>query len=368
MSSNSTDSFTFSSSSSNPLLVPSSQASKNDSLSTVASISTREPKDDKFLQNSNVVTKETPIAFSEDPFALKDDNTTIKPRKGVYDVTENSFESVSRSGVKPRKGVILDGLVSLNNSKSKVKPRKGVGPFQSQSLSPPVNTILPLMHEQLSTAKIAPTTTSSISSYKDTIADNIVSALEKVFEDDSRVNHVKSSVVPPISSSTTESLQSSATVVNSLTPTPAVYTHASTATDKSSSALQSSLTTSLITTSSERTPDLVTTVVQTTENFGQYFQPLSSRPSIFEHSKLLFHESESSNEAKSVEDQESYTEESESERRYKSSMHLLLSLVFGLLVLFSVLGVIAKRVYDSWMRRHYRRMDFLIDGMYNGYG
>lgn len=371
MSSNLTDSFSFSSSSSTPVLVPSSHASKNNTLSTVATVTTSQPKLDKFSLNSHehAVLLESVINNSEEQFALKNDNTTIKPRKGVDDVTESSFESVSRSGVKPRKGVSLDGIISSNNSKSKVKPRKGVGPFQSQSVLPSANTVESSAHKILPTKSITLSATSSISTYKDNVADDIVSALEKVFEEDSKINHVKSSTISLVSSSTTEiSSQTSATSANAFTTTSSVSIYTSTSTDKPSSTLQPSVTVSYIASSSVQTPDLVTPTVQTTEILGQLFQPSSSRPSIFEHSKLLFHASDSANGVKTVQHENADSEESESERKYKSSMHLVLSLVFGLLVLFSVLGVIAKRIYDGWLRRHYRRMDFLIDGMYNGYG
>lgn len=354
--------------------MPSSHASKNDTLSTIATVTTSQPKLDKFSLNSqeHAVSQESIINNSEEQFALKNDNTTIKPRKGVDEVTESSFENVSRSGVKPRKGVSLDGLVSSNNSKSKVKPRKGVGPFQSQSVLPSSNTVESSVHKISPTKSIAFSATSSVPTYKDKVSDDIVSALEKVFEEDnSKISHDKSSAVSLVSSSTTEiSSKTSATSANAFTTTSisSVSMYTSTSTDKPSSTLQPSVAVSYIASSTAQTPDLATPTVQTTEIFGHYFQPSSSKPSIFEHSKLLFHTSDSANDVKTVQHENTDSEESESERKYKSSMHLVLSLVFGLLVLFSVLGVIAKRIYDGWLRRHYRRMDFLIDGMYNGYG
>lgn len=351
--------------------MPSSHASKNDTLS--ATVTTSQPKLDNFSLNSqeHAVSQESIINNSEEQFALKNDNTTIKPRKGVDEMTESSFENVSRSGVKPRKGVSLDGLISSNNSKSKVKPRKGVGPFQSQSVLPSSSTVESSVHKISPTKSILLSATSSVSTYKDKVSDDIVSALEKVFEEDnSKINHEKSSIVSLVSSSTPEiSSKTSATSANAFTTTTSsVSIYTSTSTDKPSSTLQPSVAVSYIASSTAQTPDLVTSTVQTTENFGQYFQPSSSRPSIFEHSKLLFHASDSANDVNTVQHENTDSEESESERKYKSSMHLVLSLVFGLLVLFSVLGVIAKRIYDGWLRRHYRRMDFLIDGMYNGYG
>ncbi|XP_022238886.1 uncharacterized protein LOC106457311 [Limulus polyphemus] len=48
-----------------------------------------------------------------------------------------------------------------------------------------------------------------------------------------------------------------------------------------------------------------------------------------------------------------------------SSVHLIIALVLGLLLLFTVLGLVGKRIYDTWQRRHYHRMDYLIEDFYN---
>ncbi|XP_076340073.1 uncharacterized protein LOC143240822 isoform X1 [Tachypleus tridentatus] len=48
-----------------------------------------------------------------------------------------------------------------------------------------------------------------------------------------------------------------------------------------------------------------------------------------------------------------------------SSVHLIIALVLGLLLLFTVLGLIGKRIYDTWQRRHYHRMDYLVEDFYN---
>ncbi|XP_013785094.1 uncharacterized protein LOC106469172 [Limulus polyphemus] len=48
-----------------------------------------------------------------------------------------------------------------------------------------------------------------------------------------------------------------------------------------------------------------------------------------------------------------------------SSVHLIIALVLGLLLLFTVLGLVGKRIYDTWQRRHYHRMDYLVEDFYN---
>lgn len=44
---------------------------------------------------------------------------------------------------------------------------------------------------------------------------------------------------------------------------------------------------------------------------------------------------------------------------------LIAAVSFGIIFLFSVLVLVGKRCFDSWQRRHYSRMDFLVNGMYN---
>lgn len=316
------------------------------------------------------VTKEAIDASTVEQYALKNDNTSVKPRKGVNNTSTDFSESVTRSGIKPRKGVTLDSVMS-NNTKSKVKPRKGVGPYHTSSSSfslaynkPSIHSVTPVRENEHSS-----TPSLSIKSYKDMIPNDLVSVLEKVFEDDTRVTDFKPSASSPAQSivSDTEISATPTNIHSVIQPSATPYTTSSIET--TSSVLQSSISTNYIVSSSVQTPDLQTTLIQSTAVITHAQMPSSSRPRIFEHSKLLFHEAsiEHSTEAYSSSETESETE-SENERKYKSSMHLVLSLTFGLLVLFSVLGVIAKRVYDGWMRRHYRRMDFLIDGMYNGYG
>jgi hypothetical protein len=47
------------------------------------------------------------------------------------------------------------------------------------------------------------------------------------------------------------------------------------------------------------------------------------------------------------------------------SAALIAVLTFGVLFFFAVLVLIGKRVFDSWQRRHYSRIDYLVNGMYN---
>ena len=47
------------------------------------------------------------------------------------------------------------------------------------------------------------------------------------------------------------------------------------------------------------------------------------------------------------------------------SAALIAAASFGIIILFSVLVLLGKRLFDSWQRRDYSRMDYLINGMYN---
>jgi len=44
---------------------------------------------------------------------------------------------------------------------------------------------------------------------------------------------------------------------------------------------------------------------------------------------------------------------------------LVSSLSFGCVFVLTVITVLGKRIYDSWRKRHYSRLDYLINGMYN---
>lgn len=374
LSSNLTDSFSFTSSSLPHVLVPSSHASKNESLtSTVPTYTTKKAMLDQlfFNEQRQGITKEAIATYSEDQLSYKDDNTTIKPRKGVDNVSDDSFENVSRSSIKPRKGVKLDGVMNSASSKSKVKPRKGVGPYQSHSsTSSEVNLESTTQQIYHVSEYVHPSSSLINKTYNNLNADDLVSALQKVFEDDTKATDIKPSATTSSVVATDNFLLTSSVAVHSFTPTPtstpAVQVTSSLTTTTSSN-LQSSLSTTYLTSSSVPTPGLATTSLEATV-VNHTPMPFSSSPTILEHSKLLFQELPVDEVIKTKEIYATDDSvESENERKYKSSMHLVLSLVFGLLVLFSVFGVVAKRVYDGWMRRHYRRMDFLIDGMYNGY-
>ncbi|XP_077492628.1 uncharacterized protein LOC144103800 [Amblyomma americanum] len=47
------------------------------------------------------------------------------------------------------------------------------------------------------------------------------------------------------------------------------------------------------------------------------------------------------------------------------SISLVIGLCLGLLLIFVVMGLIGRRILDVWQRRHYSKMDFLVDGMYH---
>ncbi|XP_064489922.1 mucin-5AC-like [Ornithodoros turicata] len=46
-------------------------------------------------------------------------------------------------------------------------------------------------------------------------------------------------------------------------------------------------------------------------------------------------------------------------------MGLIVGLSLGLVFIFIVLGVVGRQILELWQRRHYSRMDFLVDGMYH---
>ncbi|OWF51982.1 MANSC domain-containing protein 1 [Mizuhopecten yessoensis] len=47
------------------------------------------------------------------------------------------------------------------------------------------------------------------------------------------------------------------------------------------------------------------------------------------------------------------------------SAALIAALSFGVLFFFAVTAIVGKRCYDGWQRRHYSRVDYLINGIYN---
>lgn len=44
---------------------------------------------------------------------------------------------------------------------------------------------------------------------------------------------------------------------------------------------------------------------------------------------------------------------------------LALAAIFGCIFGVAVIVLVSKRVYEGWQKRHYTRMDYLINGMYN---
>ncbi|XP_078000225.1 uncharacterized protein LOC144452896 isoform X2 [Glandiceps talaboti] len=50
---------------------------------------------------------------------------------------------------------------------------------------------------------------------------------------------------------------------------------------------------------------------------------------------------------------------------HTSTGALVAAMCFGILFLFAVLVLLGKRVYEGYQRRHYSKMDYLINGMYN---
>ncbi|GIX93160.1 uncharacterized protein CDAR_203841 [Caerostris darwini] len=342
--------------------------------------------------NNGSPTKEEISTFSVEQFALKNDNTSIKPRKGVHDPTPDDL--LAKSGIKPRKGVTLEDIPHskflLNNNKSNVKPRKGVGPYSSSAIPTPSSSVVvsdvkssisPSVSSHYSVmSSVAPNATA------DVMSDELISALERVFEDDPYTTSIKSSVSSKISPTST-------TVVIDATPTSSHDSIHSTVTERYtteqysstvnlSPSLQTSLSSSRSLETSSMTPVLdtsftfktdarlskeftVSTTVLSSTTYYLTVPKTTRQPQPPTEQSLMVVVTEDELD-ESVEKLATIDEETENDRKYKSSIHLVLSLVFGLLVLFAVLGVVAKRVYDGWLRRDYYRMNYLIDGIYNG--
>jgi hypothetical protein len=43
---------------------------------------------------------------------------------------------------------------------------------------------------------------------------------------------------------------------------------------------------------------------------------------------------------------------------------LIVALCIGIVLTFAVAVLFGKRVFDAWQRRHYNKLDYLINGMY----
>ena len=48
-----------------------------------------------------------------------------------------------------------------------------------------------------------------------------------------------------------------------------------------------------------------------------------------------------------------------------TSVALIGALSFGIIFFLAIVGLVIKRGFDSWQRRHYSRIDYLVNGMYN---
>lgn len=360
------------------------------------------------VKTTSAVTVEDILSKTDSSF--KNDNTTIKPRKGVD--PDGDLGTVK---IKPRKGVdVLHPVQDVNGlqvTRSKVKPRKGV-------VLPPSPTGTPAMnYESFSEISPKPNDFTSVASYVSTNylnqtspsnvaqSSDLISVLEQVFRDESDAPEVDLKFSYSTSSAATSTpniFTVSSTPVSSAKydhyKTHSGYTavtesnYFSTLTESTTMPFHTVLpskTSNHYETLAKSTPPLTTvterlklqSVSQSPHGNLQTLSPstiplLQTSMSVdhslssventhhYHTSVLLFTEFSPNKSKKPL---AATVDDAESERKYKSSMHLVLSLVFGLLVLFVVLGAVAKRVYDVWMRRHYHRMDFLIDGMYDGF-
>lgn len=364
-------------------------------------------KTKKTTTTTTSATKEEIATYSEEQFAFKNDNTTVKPRKGVE---ENSpLEDLhAKSGVKPRKGVSTQDvphaeLLPTSLNKSNVKARKGV--------SNPTE----VPQSSAATPKLAPHPVEDVNTKE------LMSELQKVFEDDTQTTSVESTSTSSVGISPTLASTQSAYTTNyegssefpanilpsyttessQLIPNSRTKTsmdHSTVARQFVSAAVEEVIvpfSSSPTTILSHSTATIQSSKVPSPSSLGEGFQQelgqLSSPGEVVQqkvgqpsslggnvlqklgqssledgvHQELgqLSSVGAGSHEKLVSSDKD---EESESDRRYKSSIHLVLALVFGLVVLFAVLGVVAKRVYDGWQRRNYSRMNYLIDGIYNG--
>jgi nitrate reductase gamma subunit len=58
-------------------------------------------------------------------------------------------------------------------------------------------------------------------------------------------------------------------------------------------------------------------------------------------------------------------QDSEVSNRMAENGSLVAALSFGCIFLFGVVLLIGKRCYDGYQRRHYSKVDYLVNGMYN---
>ncbi|KFM63166.1 hypothetical protein X975_06211, partial [Stegodyphus mimosarum] len=382
LSSTSIDSFSFSSSPIKLHPVPSSHSSSKSSTTTTTTVEPEHQTQYGSKQSSTTI--EGIPTFTVEQFAMKNDNTTIKPRKGVEDMMPDALikSNFTRSGVKPRKGVTMEDVphskyLSSNASRSKVKPRKGVGPYASPTvISLQTETASSEIHTSTASANKYHSVSPSSLPQNDELSNDMLSDLKKIFEDDPSV---QSSSVHSVS----EEIKVSPTISSNV-PTSSSHKYAPSSTTTTANGvlpytLKSSIASHTGTTqpSSIHSPFLETSSVKLLSDSAATYTVMPPLPISSFTSQSKSHSSVAVSSVLTAKApiltsdeklQSPSDEESENDRKYKSSMHLVLSLVFGLLVLFAVLGVVAKRVYDGWLRRDYYRMNYLIDGVYNGYG
>ncbi|KAG8193888.1 hypothetical protein JTE90_011448 [Oedothorax gibbosus] len=352
------------------------------------------PKHDPKTTPPTIATKEDIVTFPNEKLALKNDNTTVKPRKGVEE------DPHSKSGVKPRKGVSnLDVPHSelLSAAKSNVKPRKGVTSDPTEVPGEPLSEIQnsvvgisskDLMSElenvfadDVTSVSVEPTSSSAWTSG----VEPTMSSTKSAYSDhsDSSMSHTR--LIPSYTTEVTHSVPSSTTktlIYGTMTRQFVSAAVEEIIASTPTSAL--SFSTAMIRPSKASTLGESSTLNQQSPTKYSY-QKLEQHQSLLEKESPTKLGQSSTDELslqhnyhpletglqhnplglspgqKLVED-----EETARDRKYKSSMHLVLSLVFGLLVLFAVLGVVAKRVYDGWLRRDYHKMNYLIDGIYDG--
>ncbi|XP_042909969.1 uncharacterized protein [Parasteatoda tepidariorum] len=359
VSSNTTDSFTFATGLRASHPVPSTQTLSTPKSSEAPTITS--PNAKSHIEQPHAV--EEIATYSDEQAGFKNDNKGVKPRKGVSAFTPDAI--LSKSGIKPRKGVTLEDVphskfLLKGLSKSSVKPRKGVE----------IETLIneTLFYNRSSTTNNDSVSPPLVNSSNEVLNSEIESAFAKMFEDDPGAISAESSISATSTSDyqPTSSLRILATAAVSQTSSSEMESSFSrTPVASSNHPIQSSFTStpSLVISSSILSSSEVMAATSTIAKSSPFVVPIASTvPLLSANTHISLEEPKSLDKSLDAD-----ATESESDRKYKSSIHVVLALVFGLLVLFAVLGVVAKRVYDSWQRRDYYRMNYLIDGVYNNY-
>lgn len=362
LSSPTTDSFTFSSDPYASHPVPSSLAANTSTLPP-----TTTPNAKSHLEQFHAV--EEIATYSEEQTNLKNDNKSVKPRKGVTAFTPDAL--LSKSGIKPRKGVTIEDVPHSKylfsaSSKSNVKPRKGVAAYLSNEVSKQAEK----HSDDISANSTTDTFFTNHNFSDDFFSSDLDSELARVLEDDPLATIDYSSTIAATTSSKAYLINPTPSHIYSTSSVelgassridPSFGTSFSTVLQESSSISSTTLLPSSSVSSSE--VKMSATAVVPSSGGSSLTSPLASTvPLLSAKAHLSMEEPKSFNKPLEVSE-----EELENSKKYTSSIHLILSLVFGLIVLFAVLGVVAKRMYDGWQRRDYYRMNYLIDGIYNGY-